>query len=335
MNTSWDEGRIRSLLAQLAPEALQRQGFLLGAQIGLLLKGLDPTFHPKVLGDSTLRSLLARFPDLGAIEPAPSGADFLFRFGTQRANVAPATATMPTDEVTGNQPPWINQELWLGLTQSHAGERRYIDLQTRKVIKVAFNEKGEPGPPVQDEPERYLAVPTLPVEQLKPVATAFASKMTQPEAREALSRSLDSESWLPTFLGAAEKLGVREDWKAAHRAWVAERAREWLERHHFPANALIRPWRVRPPPVPRRNAPIQVAALPQVAVPTQVAAPTQVAVSGIPRESVRPLVLQAIARMSDEELLNLNIPLRYLVANASGSTTALPVTARPGAEGSS
>jgi hypothetical protein len=297
MDASWDEGRVRSLLAQLAPEALQRQGVLLGAQIGLLLKRLDPAFHPGVLGDANLKRLLARFPDVGAIEPSPARADFFFRFGTRRTDVSPPASTT-TDEGNGSEPPWIDQQLWLGLTLHQVGERRYIDLQTRKVIKAVLNEKGEPGAPVQDEPERYLAVPTLPVEQLKPVASAFASKVPQPRVQEALSRSLGSEPWFPTFLRTAAELGVREDWKTAHRAWVADRAREWLERHGLPVNVFIRPRLVRSPPVPRRSA------------------PSQVAVGGIPRESIRPLVLQAIARMSDEELLSLNIPLRYLVANA-------------------
>jgi hypothetical protein len=301
VDTGWNEERVRRLLTQVEPYARELPGGVLGAFLGIRLRDLDPTFHPTVLRDPNLKRLLARFPDIGAIEQVPNSPDFRFRFLSSRADTASLAPGFPAQVPNSEEgQPWMDKELWLGLTLRRNTERRYIDLQTRRVVVVAVDAQGEPQSPVKEEPERYLSIPTLSLEELKPVALEFANKTGRSEVSAALSRQ---EHWFAAFLRAVDEAGLKEQWKGAHRAWVWMRARQWLEHHQIPVAGLLRTRAVRPP-------------LPQPPVPS---APGNARL-GIPRSAIRPLVLKAIARMSDEELLSLSIPLRYLLAEGAGGS---------------
>lgn len=305
MDLNWSEERVRRLLSQAQQQSQDR--VLLGARLGLTLRRLDPGFHPGVLGDSGLRHLLARFPDVGLVESEP-GTDFrfVFRTGQVGANLPPVAGLQ--EKSVPEQDLWLEQQLWLGMTQRLGRERRYIDMQTQRIVVALLDDDGRPGPPVLEEPERYLLVPVLSAADLRPAAQAFVGRVTREHVQSALSGALaQEEDWLPRFQRTLEQAGLLTEWRVAFRVHVAMRAREWLERHHLPIAAFVR----------RRSKPAAARAPSVTPAPSE---PTRTA--GISRRNIRPLILQAIARMSDEELLGLNIPLRYLVTSEdTGSET--------------
>lgn len=297
--SDWSEERVRRLLVQAESQA--QNAVLLGARLGLILRNLDRGFYPGVLGDPSLKKLLARFPDVGLIETEPGSADFRFVFRSAGAGTSASTPPESMAASAQEQNIWLAKELWLGMTQRLSRERRYFDLQTRSVVQAPLDEDGQPGSPVQEEPERYLVVPVLSEEDIRTAALAFIGKVAREDVRQELSEALGQEGSGPRFQSALRQAGLLPAWLTAFRLYVAGRAREWLEYHHIPVGAFVRT-RPKPSATPIRA---EGAVSPQQSQPARVL--------GISRRVLRPLVLQAISRMSDEELLGLNIPLRYLV----------------------
>jgi hypothetical protein len=299
-DSAWTEERVRRLLISAEPYTRPNAGTISGAQLGLLLRRLDPAFRPDVLGDPKLINLLARFPDVGAVERDPSNLHPHFRFlplfGTHQR---PDQVSAPT--ASDSQDLWIDREFWLGLVANHPGENRYIDLQTNRVLKVsaADNASVLEESPVDKEPERYLAVPPIPQDDLRSVARDFVGDIEDVEERERLHSMITGDHWFRNFTDAMSEQGRLQAWLTAHRHYVLQRARAWFSEHglqpeHFVGGrrrfqAAWQQTRSEPPPRFRRE-------------------------TSAGRNNLRQRVLDAVRRMPEEELLDLKIRLKYLVS---------------------
>src|SRR5690606_16314287 len=110
--------------------------------------------------------------------------------------------------------------------------------------------------------------------------------------------------WFQVFTRALADLGQRTRWLTAHRNYVLDEAAKWLSSHGIDQQKFI-----------------HVQSKAKINTDSDTHAGTReinYASPGgrplLPRERVREVVMQAVGRMSEEELLNLPIPLRYLLS---------------------
>jgi hypothetical protein len=299
---AWDTERVRQLLLRARELTSVSQGRILGARLGKSLRNFDREFFPGVLGDKKLVALLGRYPDLGTIERAEQ--DFVFQFyrdGVPADRVhtseveppleAPSVAAADAGEEEQAALPGIesantriDHTLWLALVAEHAPEV-YVDLQALSLVtELAASAQ------IQSEPERFARVPSIPQESLRQVARDFAQSHVDSNVRDTLGSVLEGGSWFRDFTDRAERFGISDKWLSAHRTFVIGWARAWFIAHGLKPDRFIR-GRSRP---------------------TQAIAPAVVSPSGKSLGGIRRIVHSAIDRMSDDELLNLSMPLRYL-----------------------
>ncbi len=283
--TQWDTERVRQLLAKAREFTAANGGRILVAQLGVLLRKVDQEFEPGVLGDSKLVRLLRRYPDIGALKENISTGELEFQFhSAEEAQTQPLLpGTEPSALVER-----IDQKLWLGLVSERA-PTLYLDLQT-----LALATEPEVAQRLEDEPERYLRIPSIPQDELRALAREYAAELQDHAAQERLIASLDKESWFREFTHLAEELRADKPWIERHRSHVIAYAKKWLEEHEIKAERFITARRIASP----AREPVR----PVTPVPQQ---PTL--------SPVRKLVHSAVDRMTEEELLNLTIPLRYLI----------------------
>lgn len=307
--TAWDTERVRQLLVKAREFTVVARGRILGAKLGKLLRNFDRDFYPGVLGDKKLVSLLRRYPDLGTIEIAAQ--DFVFQFfldGAESARPADATgsdtpkaATSVTASQADSSPEeqgalpgiepantWIDHALWFALVAEHAAAV-HVDLQTLSLVSA----RDGALPQLQSEPERFVRVPPIPQDDLRQIAREFATSQADSTTRETLESTLSGVSWFRDFTERANQLGISEKWLSQHRSFVIGRARQWFVEHGIKPDRFIKG---RSRVAPRRDTEGPVTA-----------APPAKSLGGIRR-----IVHSAIDRMSDDELLNLSIPLRHL-----------------------
>lgn len=282
----WTEERVRQLLLRAQPYS--QNDSLLGSRIGLILRRLDPGFHPGVFGDSNLGALLARFSDVGDI--VSRSPDLIFRYGSSPQSPLSAPFSTVADR------PHLDRELWLAFVADRPDPARYLDLHTNKVIAVALTSSDQNAAvsPIDQETERYLHIPPIPQNEIRSVALEFIeSHNCDSDAREKLRAHLDAEDWFKQFTDTASAVGVLKPWLDAHRAFVTSRAIAWLKKHNVMMNLFIKRQ------YERKNLPQR-----------QLGSSNPL---GLQRENLREVVIRAISRMPEEDLLNISIPLRYLV----------------------
>jgi hypothetical protein len=283
----WTESRVVELL-QRAKDNSQSDGFL-GASLGTLLRRLDSTFYPGVLGDPNLATLLLRFPEIGNVERKSGGGDFYFRY-VDGGTLSSASTSARV---------YLDRQLWLALTDPPANQVSYIDLSNNRIIAAASaaDPNDEQNSAVSEEPERFLSVPAIPQVEIKQAARTFAAELEDRDHSERLLAAIETDPWYQTFFNVASELGRSNSWRQTHRAFVVSWAIDWLQRHDIEPRAFLR----NNLGTPARNR-------------GDSRSQTERAVSILPQgENLRKVVFKAVARMSYEELLNLSIPLRYLV----------------------
>lgn len=294
--TSWDTARVRDLLEKAREFTVAAGGRILGARLGMLLRRLDKDFHPGVLGDKKLVRLLSRYPDVGTIHENASAQDFEFRFHVEGA---PTQTIDPQPDLPGfdissspeSRGERIEHLLWVALVAERP-PTVYIDLQTLRLVPDR-----DLGERLDAEPERYLRVPPISQDDLRVIARQFAEEHGDQAVRERLLPVLDRPSWFRDYTKEAEQLHLDRGWLDRHRAYVLERARAWLSKQGVRPERFIAPVTRAPRREPPR--PVDAASKPR------------------DRErslaQIRKLVHSAIDRMTDDELLSLSIPLRYMV----------------------
>lgn len=302
----WTEERVRQLLLRARPYA--DHGTILGAKLGALFRRLDPDFNARVLGDQNLKSLLARFPDVATTEEYEKSLDFVLRFvGSEDSLSRDGRHRTKSSARTFRS---LDPELWTALVTENPRVDAYIDLHTLEVVTVPRNIEGEGSDQtsVGQEPERYLRVPPLSQEKLKSEARSFVD--TNPELGESRDQLLllltkTSSGWFQIFTRALADLGQRTRWLAVHRNFVLGEAAKWLNSHGIDEQKFIHAQSRAKNSTKSDTTEVRRT-------------PDQSLLSerplSLPRERVRELVQQAVVRMSEEELLNLPIPLRYLIS---------------------
>lgn len=143
----------------------------------------------------------------------------------------------------------------------------------------------------RERAHRYLEIPRVDQEVLRAKLREWAQRSVADEdARGRVLTLLEAENWFPQFREACETL-EQHDWRSIHRAVVIEHLEAWAHAHGIKPSKYLRFSTASKPPAAR-----DTPAHPR------------------PRRShVRAIVEDAIARMSDEELLDLRIPIRYIL----------------------
>jgi OST-HTH/LOTUS domain len=300
----WTEERVRSVLATIAslPEA---QRGIFGAKLGTLMRQVAPDFKPDVLGDRRLTDLLLRFPDLATLTQDPTVGHLVVRFSPPGAREAVPPDAIPTDARTTNGADrageFLDPNLWKALVRSRADSAWFLDLETIQVVEVPVDLSGnipaesEPG----RTPARFLAIPPIPQDECVRRAREYVDGLAQAELKEELSELLDRERGFNLFFARAQALGLK-DWKSVHRRFVVGRAKAWLAEHDVRPEKFIRPATIFSPSAGFRHVEWG---------PRRDHAPS----GPLGRPDIRALVLKAVARMPEEDLLDLRIALRYLL----------------------
>jgi OST-HTH/LOTUS domain len=298
----WSEERVRGVLATIATVPQAQQG-ILGAKLGALIRRVAPDFTPSVLGDRRLTDLLSRFPDLVTLSHDPTGQDLVARFsppGASQAvpagaNLADAGASNGADR--GGE--FLDPNLWKAFVSNRADVAWFLDLETIQVVGQPLDLSG--NVPAASEPSRtpsrFLAIPPIPQDEWRSMAQEYIDGLPQAELKEELSELLNRERGFNLFFARAQVLGLN-DWKSVHRRFVVGKAKAWLAEHGVRPEKFIRPATIFSPSPGFRHVGARRDHAPS---------------SPLGRADIRALVLKAVARMPEEDLLDLRIALRYLL----------------------
>jgi hypothetical protein len=266
---------------------LPQQRVLPAAQLGQELIRLEPGFKAGVLGDRSLKVLLQRYPDIGTWREE-GGGHFEFS-AVQSGPRAPETAR-------------LYSEAWRAFTApSNALCEYFIDLAMRRLLRRKAEAIGTTTDTIAAEPERYLPVEPVSDEVLRACAASFIEALPAGIDRTPFTEALASSSWRTTFRQMAAAAKVGNEWQKVHQACVVAHARAWAEAHRIPFDRLTSSVS------PRRNAPE-----------AHTEATSRAAAKIAPDAdltAIRAMVHAAVDRMSSEELLDLRIPLRHLLAH--------------------
>ena len=115
------------------------------------------------------------------------------------------------------------------LLNQDAGEQ-YLDLETGSVLRVA---PGAPAPGAEEkyavQPDRYLAIDPLALDDLQAMREAFLFSLHDPHAHTLLRHALSGRRPLRTFDYELEKLPqLQGSWQAFQARQARERTLEWL-----------------------------------------------------------------------------------------------------------
>jgi hypothetical protein len=295
---SWTEDRVRDLLKTVAelPET-QLRGYLLGSKLGELLRKQAPDFNPNVLGDLRLTDLLRRFPDSVTFRPDTRSPDVIVEFPNSR------TPARPSDDAVSIQTEVLDQQLWKAMVGNRDNVRWYLDLEALVAIEIPLDIAGNASPQSAPSraPERFLSIPTIPHDELRAVVRECLDKLDSVKLKEELVPLIDESDWYSRLSSRTYELGLTS-WRLAHRRFVISKARAWLIEHGIRPERFIRLVSARssPLPAPRRERPAHASADPRLE-------------SSLGHRDIRTLVQRAVSRMSEQELLDLRIPLRYLI----------------------
>ncbi len=305
----WTEDRVRHLLRTAANLPQAQRGYLLGARLGELLRQMAPDFNANVLGDDRLTTLLRRFPDLLTIRPDIGSQDVIIEFHdlgkTNQRHVADRSLLRSNNGASQARTEVLDQLLWKAMVSNRNDVRWFLDLESLMIVEVPLDFEG--NIPQESEParapERFLTIPAIPQDELREVIHEYVNNLNLPALDLEIDSLLTQTNWFPQVSDRMRELGITS-WKLAHRRFVIDRARAWLDEHGVFPDRFIRSTMPHEPLATRpRHAPALVG---------RVAAPIDGATS-ISQQDIRELVLRAISKMSEQELLDLRIPLRYLI----------------------
>lgn len=297
----WSEDRVRRVLETVAKTSDARRGGLLGARLGFLMRMVAPDFHASVLGDRRLSELLQRFPDLVRLSPSPAGTDFVAQLTD--VDMPPRAGNSPIAAPAAELDETLIRPLWIALVNSSPDERWFLDLENLEVASVSTDADGN-LPPDSDQaraPERFLAIPPITRDEQRNVVRRSIEHLP-PALQQELNALLEQDAWYSLFRQRTRDLDI-SDWNVAHRRFVVDRAKLWLRDHGVPLEKFVHS-------ISRTKSSFDGMRRPMVASSWQ---PRLERDKVIDRRNIRGIVLRAVDRMSDDELLDLRIPLRYLI----------------------
>src|SRR6202022_840609 len=105
-----------------------------------------------------------------------------------------------------------------------------LEALTITQIPVNFAEEIQPESEPARAPERFLAIPPIPQDELRGVMREYVKNLNSPELKHELEHPIEQDDWYPRVSDRLRDLGVTS-WKLAHRHFVIDRARAWLLEH--------------------------------------------------------------------------------------------------------
>jgi hypothetical protein len=210
----WTEDRVRHLLKTAANLPQAQRGYLLGARLGELLRQMAPDFNANVLGDDRFTTLLKRFPDLLTIRPDIGSQDVIIEFHdfgkTNQRDAADRSLLRSNAEGSQARTEVLDQLLWKAMVSSRNDACWFLDLESLTVVEIPLNFNGDIPPESEPAraPERFLAIPAIPQNELREVIREHVSHLNLPELEQCpypLSTGYDDSS-----LTAARQSGIFE-----------------------------------------------------------------------------------------------------------------------------
>lgn len=269
------------LLGRVSPTIAARGGAILGAALGNLLKRADPAFSAEQYGANKLADLLLDCPEVGRVERDSSSNDILFV-------LAGADRLVPSKQPN---PPRLYHPLWNALVSVRPRYGAFLDLGTARLV---FTNPGNSPPGADTDGARFVAVEGIGQEEMREWAVEFAGIHFDELAAQNV-RGLDVGVWFAEFTRGLPP-GLRGPWQSVHAERVVARWRQWATTHDIDPEV----GHTAPPRHPQPNRP-------------------QPPASGVHRasqlQSLRQLVHTAVDEMSEDELLALRVPLRYVIGH--------------------
>ena len=186
----------------------------------------------------------------------------------------------------------LRPDLWRAMVNDRPKIASYLDLGALIILEAA--KSGAEGP-VAEEPERHLLVPTVSSEEQRGFALELLRESFDAAGAEALVPPVTS--WLRTFVREAPP-DLQRRVLEARRAWIVQRARDWLRAHGLPEERFVH--RGRPDAGIERH---QGDGRRDVGGGASAARST----------SLRDALHRALDRMTDDEIESLRVPARLLL----------------------
>jgi hypothetical protein len=196
---------------------------------------------------------------------------------------------------------FLDPTLWKASVSKRDDFACFLDLETIQVVAVPLDLNGnlQAGSVPSRTPSRFLAIPPIPLDEFLSMARAYIDGIALPELKEELLELLNWERGFNLFFARAQELGLR-DWKSVHRRFVVGKAKAWLAEHGVRSEKLVRPPTIFSPGHGFRHVESGTRRDHAPSAP-------------LARTDIRALVLKAVTRMPEEDLLDLRIALRYLL----------------------
>lgn len=186
----------------------------------------------------------------------------------------------------------LRLDLWRAMVNDRPEIVSYLDLGALVVVEAA---KDAAEGPVAAEPERHVLIPTVRTEEQRDFVLGLLRESFDAAGAEALVPPVTS--WMRTFVREAPP-DLQRRVLEARRAWIVQRARDWLRAHGLPEDRFVH--RGRPDAGIERS---QGDGRRDVGARASAARST----------SLRDALHRALDRMTDAELESLRVPARLLL----------------------
>ncbi len=268
-----------SLVLQKITEIVERmpnQRILLST-LGLLLQQQVPGFAPAEYGHRTFKDFLRAVPDFAVLSRGEHPGQWwmtLRKGGSE-------------EEEAHNPPEKLLPQVWERVIDFDPANQAWFDLETGQVSRD--------DAAVQCEPDRYLALPRFPLARQMEMARAWCATQDASQ-RTYLLASLDEEGSFDKFLAETTRLKLRVGWNQHRRRVIADAVRAWMQQHGITQSLLFGSERSHPSRAVRPMAP-----------------PAVTAMAGMTLDEYRRLLHRMIDAMTEDELLHISVPGRFLV----------------------
>ena len=255
------------------------------------MQTLEKGFDERRLGYRSFRAFLEAAQEAGyvTLHRAPTGPDI---------DVLPvgATATPPTDE---QRPGRIRNDMWSAFVDWRKDWDRVYDRETDRVVWLPHLEgPDERGPllrrAIMNDPSRYIRIEPITQDTTLAWMNEFLNSLSEGPEHEALASALASPTPIRAFVLRARESGVEERWKKRQFDSVRQRIETWADGHGLKLDLTTGR---RPLGLPQPGGRFT----------------RQRVVVRSSLDDLRDRVCSAVRKMSRAELLQLAIPLEYVL----------------------
>ena len=261
-------------------------GGMTAARAGFLVRQTLET-TPEQVGLSKFRDALDELARRNRIRVGANSKDALAIWLPDRAAMEPADGESVSSAGQSPAPPFLprlRNSLWLAFVSESPVGKRYLHRQTGHIVV------GREAPPSS---EGWIEIPAVTPETEKAAADRFVQENNL-DGDEDLQTALQSDTWYKDFPERLKQIddGLSRQWNRSRSQRVHAIVEPWRQSNDIPANLIYEPETEKQQPNQRGRE----------------------ASRSDNAGDLRSMLLQAIDRMSVDELMELRIPARYLIA---------------------